>query len=216
LRLKVCRFSAIRAFFSADRLINQEVTRLLRHTQTHREAFYVTVLACGLQVKMACVNKSLLVPAVYFSFANKQTNKQTNKHTYKRPDSVLRTTNSASVIKTPNNEGEVACSLCPRNAISLHFSSKASLFSITQFLLTNAPVALEGKIKSDAVIALQGRWQPSERVAVMPVQSGCARAVRLKGHDICAAATRSELFQNNRTPKCIFDALIHRQKNTFT
>ena len=149
-------------------------------THAHRQAFRVTVLACHLQVKTACVNKSLLVPAVYFSFADKQT----NKHTWKRPNGLLRTTNTTSVIKRPTMK--LRC-LVSTKCNSLHFSSKASLFSITQFRFTNAPVVLEGKIKPDVVIALRGQWHPSERVAVMPVQSingtsaDCTRAVGLKG-----------------------------------
>ena len=165
-RLKVCRFSAIRAFFSVDRLVNQEVKTLCWDTRRHTDRPFTSLClpaACKWR-RLVSLNHCLFLRVTF----PLQTNKQRDIHIYKRPDGFLRTKNTASVIKTPNNEAEVACSLCPRNAISLHFPTKATLFSITQFRFTNAPAVLEGKIISDVVIviALQGRWQPSERVAV--------------------------------------------------
>ena len=115
LRLKICRFSAIRAFFSADRHINWEAKRLCWDTRRHTDRPFMSLClpaACKWR-RLVSTNHCLFLRLT----SPLQTNKQTNKQTYKRPDGLLRTTNNTSVIKTPNNEAEVAFSLCPRNAL---------------------------------------------------------------------------------------------------
>jgi hypothetical protein len=124
--------------------------------------------------------------------------RQTNKHAYIQTTWRSPTYDNLCYRNTQQWSGSRVV-FVSTECNSLHFSSKASLLSITQFRFTNALV-----IKSD-VITLQGRWQPSDRGAVMPVHSingtsaDCTRPLVLKVMT-CAAATRS---QDNRTPKCI-------------
>ena len=99
LRMKVCRFSAIRTFFSADCLINQEATRLCWDTHRHTDR-----LSLSLCLSAGC-NGGRLVTINHCFFLQLMLPLQTNK----QPDSLLRTTDTATVIKTPNNEPEVAC-----------------------------------------------------------------------------------------------------------
>jgi hypothetical protein len=83
-RLKVCRFSAIRAFFSADRLINQEVKRLLRHTDRPFTSLCLPA-ACTWR-RLVSINHCLFLRFTFPLQTNKQTYIQTTWRfpTYKK------------------------------------------------------------------------------------------------------------------------------------